>query len=1023
MVGTALGYGFIAPEQLGYFMAIFACCIPFMFADPLKGLIIFACIYGLFWILTGNDPSKFFERFKRPKRYISEETQVNFDRSGVPKKESSKRNATVFNIKGKNHTFHHIEPKFCLRTYGQIELDAKKIGFYLLRRGPQVMIILCWKIAGYDPSMTGEQALAILTSATDALNMLPKDIDLKVYEDINSSASKYLNMQRELQSKNCDVLSQKIMASRMEKGEQLADEGRLQTNNILIFAKYRVPLGQDYAVKQNWLDEMLAQTQPLVGMFRGKQFDSKSAWKKVLDSAYYYAYQQVNNLLTNNKGFGLQATSLNVFQLWARDYLELHEPPVIPVPQYIIYNNEGLQPPVINSGTHVLGSLFEPADGVSTVPHFDNNHVYFPHNNKFAAFVRIGQIQKYPPDKQNVALGYTRYLWNIIADKTTITDCRVISELTADRSGFEMIQLDRITSNSVKREALAAKKQTVDVVAMRRREQAVEARDLLEEKNIPFWVSLGIWLYRDTKEKLEQDLSNLCQQIPSAAVERVENCVEHIWFQSQTFEWEAFLTKPNHRRQKYFGFQSLPLIPLIKSKTINRRGMMFLTRELNTPVYLDIANEKNHTGIFAKTGAGKSNIILEMLFEYVIYGQRVVLFDFPRPDGTSTYTVLVPLLQKLGVKAAYHNVRENTIDIVELPDLREASSPENYEERWNDTIKSHVRLLCAIVMGISNNPDREILVNSLLSECYASFHEREEIKKRYREAIEGGYGSTAYNNMPIYEDFVDFAEEWFANYIEKKQQKIDSELSRETIDLILIQLRGILKTSLGRSINGISSFDTNVDVLVIGLTDVSEDLDSLLYAMTGLNVLFRGAFSSKRSLLGIDEGTILYKFRFFAKQTGIVPVHGRKWGCNFLIAAQETSTIANSVVGDEIFDNLDNIFCGCIESTAIDKMARLGFRRSILNLYTTDAYKPSGELLQSYWYLKRGDRHFEVAHAPSDLLLALGATEPEEEYVRANIRSQYDDEIEALEEFARINVEAKKSGIPIKSYYSQVAQS
>ncbi|MGV2831950.1 hypothetical protein [Myxosarcina sp. GI1(2024)] len=320
--------------------------------------------------------------------------------------------------------------------------------------------------------------------------------------------------------------------------------------------------------------------------------------------------------------------------------------------------------------------------------------------------------------------------------------------------------------------------------------------------------------------------------------------------------------------------------------------------------------------------------------------------------------------------------------------------------------------LVAIVIGISNNPDREVLVNSLLTDCYYDFHSSEEIKIRYERAIAGGYGSQAYREMPILENFVDFAEEWFRNYIKGKAET-NSELSRETIDLILIQLRGILKTPLGRSINGISSFNTDTDVLVIGLTDVAENLDSLLYAMSGLNALYRGAFSAKRSLLGIDEGTILYKFPFFARETGIIPVHGRKWGCNFLIAAQEITTIRDSISGQEIFKNLDNIFCGYIQSPALAEMESIDFYPELLKYYTTQAFKPSKELLQSYWYLKRSDQHLEVIHPPSHLLLALGATDPDEEAARAKIMAQYDDEIEGLKAFAKVNARAKRQGLSL----------
>lgn len=210
----------------------------------------------------------------------------------------------------------------------------------------------------------------------------------------------------------------------------------------------------------------------------------------------------------------------------------------------------------------------------------------------------------------------------------------------------------------------------------------------------------------------------------------------------------------------------------MKTQKLNNKGMMFLTRELNTAVYLDIANEKNHTGIFATSGAGKSNVILEMILEYVISKQLVVLFDFPRPDGTSTYTVLIPILQKLGVKAAYHNVRENTINIIEMPDLRSATSAKNREERRDDALKSHVRLLVAIVIGISDNPDREVLVTSLLTDCYHDFHDCEAIKQRYEAAIAGGYGSDAYNQMPILEDFVGFAEDWFKEYVISKAENL-----------------------------------------------------------------------------------------------------------------------------------------------------------------------------------------------------------------------------------------------------------
>jgi Helicase HerA, central domain len=1020
MIGKALGLRVISPELVPYCAAIFFGCIFFNFNNLPRGLLMFACLYGFFWALVGNDPSKFFERLGQPKKYVAAEPRLDFNQAGFPTPNHPKQTTTTYRIKGKSRKYHWVEKKFHFVTYGQIELDGKKVGFHLLRRGAQLMFIFAWEVFGHDPSMTGKQAFSILDASNDALKGLPADIDLKCYQDITCSCEEYLRLQAELLAQgDRDPLSEEIIKSRGRRAYQLSADGRLLHNKITILAKYRVPLGGDYAVTQTWIDELLSYTQPLVGAVRGKNFDSIASWEKVLDFAYSHAYRKINFLLSDSKGFGLRVRTMNANDLFERDYLELHRPPAPYIPQYIVYNCDGLQDPVINDpGAHSLGVLFEPQDGYPATPKFDRHYAYLPVKNQYAAFIRLGRIGKFPPDKDNVARGYLRYAFNILCGThKPIYNCRLVSELTPDRSGFEIHQLDRIISNSVKREAKAAARQTVDVMASRRREEALEARNLLEENPLPFWCSAGIWLYRESLDQLDQDISSLLHQLKGdVSVERVENNIEATWFQGWAFEWEALLTKPNHRRQKYLSFQALPLVPTIKVKSVNDKGVLLVTRELNSPLFLDIANKKNHTAIFAQTGTGKSNLMLDMIFEYILDNHLAVVFDFPRPDGSSTYTVLIPLLQELGVKAAYHNVRESTMNIVEMPDLRHVTEAREYKRQWGIAFHNQVELLCAIVVGTTSHPD-EGLIKSLLTRCYAAFHADLDIKCRYSKAIDGGFGSAAYQNTPILEDFVDFAEVWFEQYVKNKKETISTKVN-DTIDIIVTQLRGVLPTPLGASINGISSFDTNVSVLSIGLTNVSENLDTLIYAMAGLNVLFRGTMSSgKRSMLAIDEGTILYKFQSYARATGVIPVHGRKWGCNFVIAAQEIRTIMNSCSGNEIFKNLDNIFCGHLADQAMPEMlSELNFRSELLDPYSSDSFKPSPELLQSYWYLKRGAQHLEVTHPASKMTLALGATDPDEDAARKRVMAKYpNDKIAGLKEFASRNAIAKQQGLPMKS--------
>lgn len=1014
MVGTAIGVGFVTPEQLIYFGIGFLIFLPIIARDPLKGLISFMCAFGLWWILTGKDPRDWLEKFHRPRRYMTSEPLLDFNKVGIPIPERINPESRQYVINGRKRNLYYIEKKYRFYTYGQIELEGREVGFHLLRQGRNLMFVFTWTIAGYDPNLSEEEAYYILNSATEGLNNLPKNVDLKFYGDLNCSSSDYKRMQAELLvTKELDPLTREIIRSRSKRAEELEKEGRLLAHEITVSAKYRIELGGNYAVNQNWLEELLSKTQPAVGAIRREEFDSSQAWSKVIDFAYKNAFLKVDFLLRNNKaGFGLRVVAWGVQKIFAKDYLELHEinrtnSKVPRISNYLLFNEKGLSSVVNEWGTHAIGTIFED-QVLQVVPLFDRDVVYYPARKKYAGFVLLGQMHEVPKDKGSVARGYLKYLWNIMAGcSKPIYDSRIITEITADRSGIETLNLERIITNSLKREAEAMKSQNVDVIAMRRREEAIEARDLLAGNNLPYWVSVGIWLYRDSREELEEDLSELEGQIVGASVKRVEKCLEHIWFQSQRFEWEAFLTKPHHRRKKYIDYQALPSLPLVQIEPIDERGVKFVTRELNCPIYLNFANKKNHTLIVGKTGSGKSNLMLEILIENIIHSNIVVLFDFPRPDGSSTFTVLIPLLQELGVKAVYHNVRESVINIIEMPNLSMVEDPMEKERRRNQAIESQIRLLCCLVMGTTQDDSRELLVNSLITSCYRDFHSNSKIKQRYAEAVSGGFGSREYEKMPILSDFVNYAKLWFADYIEAKKDRI-SAIVNDTIDIIVTQLEGVLKTALGRSIDGPSSFDTNVDILVIGLTNLSMSTDSLLYAMAGLNALYRAAFSAKRSLLGIDEGTILYKFPAFAKETGAIPTHGRKWGCNFLIAAQEIATIKNSCSGGEIFKNLDNIFGGYVDSAAIPEMTsvEVGLKEEIFSYYVNKSFRPSKELLQSYWYLKRGNMHLEITHPGSEMLLALGATDPKEDALRKKImgkREYKNNKIGALKEFFRVN--------------------
>ncbi|MCG9890357.1 MAG: DUF87 domain-containing protein, partial [Thermosynechococcaceae cyanobacterium MS004] len=711
-------------------------------------------------------------------------------------------------------------------------------------------------------------------------------------------------------------------------------------------------------------------------------------------------------------------------ELFERDWYELHKLPAPLVPQLLVYDELGLHEPLINNHVDALGVLFSSERGYSGVPEFSDSIVYLPIKDKYAGFLRIGRVDSYPKQAGSVELGKIRYLHNVLSrgGDEPFYDYRIVWEITRDDSGAERLSLDRSISAAVKQEAFAATRRTIDVMAMRRREESVDARDKIEQNNPPCWMSLGIWLYRDSVEQLNTDINELAQMFMTAKVERSWHSAQQHWLQTWPFEWNALLTKPYSRRQKYLSRDAIPQINLIKPCPLDKKGILFIHKEARTPSYLDIVSVvPNHTGVMGFTGAGKSVLMSDLALEPVIYNNPVVIFDFPAGDGRSTYTPLVETLRDCGKRAENFDVRRNRMNAIELPDLRSLRavlSPADYEDRVNDSLNDHVELLTTLVLGANPNAGEFEDVNLALSRVYRAFHKEPSIKARYEAAITAGFDTTGYQEMPILEDFVAFAQRWFVDQLEADESV--TEFSRQVVDKIVSRLKGRLDTPLGRSLNGSSSFSTNTDILVVAMTSVSEDTDSLIYAVSGMNVLLRKAMQSLESTCICDEGTTLFRLKPFAKKISMLPPTARKWGCNFILGAQTVTPIFDSGYGNAIFGNFSNILMGFASEEIVREMTseRVGLRPEIARKYLDTKYMANRQLSQSYWYLKRGTKHMELTYTPSELHLAISANNKNEVAARRRYQSRHgtDDpqDIRWLFDFAKVFVDYNRRNIPVE---------
>ena len=113
-----------------------------------------------------------------------------------------------------------------------------------------------------------------------------------------------------------------------------------------------------------------------------------------------------------------------------------------------------------------------------------------------------------------------------------------------------------------------------------------------------------IYLYRDSKQQLDEDLTALGQYLGQFGTIRLNFCLHQFHFQQFPFNAKPLLSKPHDRRQDYLtnrrkeGAEINGLIPLVKNRTQTKLTLPFITRTGGELYTIDLVNRLAHIGIF-----------------------------------------------------------------------------------------------------------------------------------------------------------------------------------------------------------------------------------------------------------------------------------------------------------------------------------------------------------------------------------------------------------------------------------------
>jgi hypothetical protein len=289
-----------------------------------------------------------------------------------------------------------------------------------------------------------------------------------------------------------------------------------------------------------------------------------------------------------------------------------------------------------------------------------------------------------------------------------------------------------------------------------------------------------------------------------------------------------------------------------------------------------------------------------------------VALDFPKPDGSSTFTDYTQL-----VGGAYFDISRESNNLFELPDLRHLPGDER-KERLDD-FQSFLEsaLLTMIVGSGANSSVMTQTIRSILVLALNAFFADAPIQRRYLESMEGRLGSPAWSSMPTLADFLDFC----------TPEKLDLNQVGGNIEaalnMIELRLRFWLSSRVGRAISAPSSFPTDAQLLVFALRNLSNEEDAAVLALSAYAAALRRALEAPASIFFIDEAPILFEFDEIGALIGRLCANGAKAGIRVIISAQDPDTVHKSPASAKIFQNLTTRLIGRIQPMAVDSFERI----------------------------------------------------------------------------------------------------
>ncbi|OLP17462.1 hypothetical protein BST81_16870 [Leptolyngbya sp. 'hensonii'] len=897
-----------------------------------------------------------------------------------------------------------IENELKLSFILQMELRGRTVAAYVLAEGDSLKFVFGWDCAGIHASLTSEQVAPVFEAIESGLKDLLPNERLTVHL---SSFTSDADRQAELDQLFAQAPSKPLkflIYSEKQRVQELTQAGIRKPKSLKLYATYTLDGSSTHGKPTDVLEKILGK---LYGLWHQAMGDAELVEQQSFEIAFTKAFSDGYLLWEQmlKTRMGLRITPMTAEDLWQHLWRQFNTTAAPPIPQLVVMTEQGLVEQV-NSTVHLTTILLERHE---SLPVADRQWVHVK-GNYVAPLVLMDKPGGWASKKSQL-----RYLWEVLS-REMVYDTEIFCQLSQANLNLVKQDMMRLTKQAIISQDQSTKTRSIDVKAGLNQRKAVSAQEQLYEGAIPLHVAVVMLVHRPTQTALEEATTYIqnCFRRP-AWVDHEKEYAWRIWLQTLPIAWENLLATPFNRRQVYLTGEAPGLMPLVSIRPVDRTGFELLAEEGGVPVYLDFFSQIKRLGIFATTRGGKSVLVSGLLTHALAQGMKIVALDFPKPDGSSTFTDYTAFM---GDQGAYFDISTQSNNLFQRPDFRglnlDAESLEARRQDWIAFIESALMvLILGSGSGATNAQERMLrqTVRTIVNIVLLSFLSQPDIITRYDAAEAAGIGTPDWENTPTLADFLAF--------FDRGDYNLNLEVTTGDIHIafqqIKLRLRFWLESRVGRAISRPSTFRADADLLVFALRNLSDAEDAAVLALSAYAAALNRALSSPASIFFIDEAPILFEFEEIAALVARLFANGAKAGVRVFLSAQDPDTIARSPSAPKILQNMDVKLIGRIQPAAVKSFIHIfGYAPELIGRNASESFFPNPAQVYSQWMLDNQGLCTYCRYYPAFVQLAAVANNPHEQLARTTFMQMAPDPLQGLHQFSRELVSALRDSRPIQ---------